>query len=105
MGGGYEFIQPDSGLALERELVNAQSPHRAMVAVCLENSWSDEWSGSSGSMRAKLAKHGFVKMDEILAFVLRDEGMGEHIAAALTSFALYPSALLKPPMASVVGLD
>ena len=106
-GRGYEFIQPDSGLALERELVKAQSPHRAMVAVCLENSWSDDKMEWVERIDARKACQAWLRENghEILAFVLRDEGMGEHIAAALTSFALYPSALLKPPMASVVGLD
>lgn len=76
------FVQPDSGLELDRQLARARSPTRAMVLECLEVSdVSDDWVTKKDAHRAcrewlRENGHG------TLATILRPEDMGEHLVMA-----------------------
>lgn len=74
------FIQPESGLELERQLERAQHPHRAMVVECLEVSESEEtedWvvrEDAWRACRAWLRENGH----DVMATILRKEEMSDH---------------------------
>lgn len=76
------FLQPQSGLELDRQLARARSPLLAMTIECLEVSEAkDEWverSRAHKACQAWLRENGH----RIMADFLRAEDMGKHLTAA-----------------------
>jgi putative DNA primase/helicase len=76
----HRFVQPTSGLELERQLQRARHPHRAMVLECLEVSdGEDDWAVKKDAFQACrrwLRENGH----DIPASLLRQEEMGERLA-------------------------
>ena len=74
------FVQPASGLVLERELEKVQHPHRAMVLACLEVSEDpDEWVVREDARRACAA---WLRQNDHkeLAGALKSQDMSGHLA-------------------------